>query len=180
MRASRCLCREGGRSNCNDERRAQRPVAHQSESRPCRSSAFARCDASRPVVCIVPLPALDCQTAQTVCRVDFKTGKVVASKTGMIFAHSRRPKLIQPGCFEGPAAAWAPRRDTSLSTPSPTPVHLRIVGEHHLRRRSLFRLVEHEGHGSVDVPAYPHSGSVRAFRRAKDAVDRGREGQTPW
>jgi len=30
---------------------------------------------------------------------------------------SRRPKLIQPGCFEGPAAAWAPRRDIS---PSPT------------------------------------------------------------
>ena len=43
--------------------------------------------------------------------VDFKTGKFVASKTGMVFAHSRRPKLIQPGCFEGPAAAWAPRRE---------------------------------------------------------------------
>ena len=48
------------------------------------------------------------------CRVDFKTGKVVASKTGMIFMLSRRPKLIQPGYFEGPAAAWAPRRDTSF------------------------------------------------------------------
>ena len=46
------------------------------------------------------------------CRVDFKTGKVVASKTGMVFMRPRRPKLIQPGCFEGPAAAWAPRRCT--------------------------------------------------------------------
>ena len=53
------------------------------------------------------------QRLATACRVDFKTGKVVASKTGMIFMLSRRPKLIQPGCFEGPAAAWAPRRDTS-------------------------------------------------------------------
>ena len=44
------------------------------------------------------------------CRVDFKTGKFVASKTGMVSMRSRRPKLILPGCFEGPAAAWAPRR----------------------------------------------------------------------
>ena len=71
----------GGGSNDRDGSRARRPAAHQSESRSCRSSAFARCDASQPVVCIVSLPALDCQAAQTVCRVDFKTGKVVASKT---------------------------------------------------------------------------------------------------
>ena len=33
----------------------------------------------------------------------------------MVFMGSRRPKLIQPGCFEGPAAAWAPRRYTHPS-----------------------------------------------------------------
>ena len=70
----------GGGSNGYDERRARRSAVRSSKSRR-RSSAFARRDTSQSVVFIVPLPALDCQAAQTVCRVDFKTGKVVASKT---------------------------------------------------------------------------------------------------
>ena len=82
----------------------------------------------------------------------------------------RRPKLIQPGRFEGPAAAWAPRRDT-FPEQSPAPVHLRVVGEHDFRTRSHFRLVEHKRQRPVDVAAYPHASSARAFRRAEDAVD---------
>ena len=60
------------------------------------------------------------------CRVDFKTGKFVASKTGMVFVHSRRPKLIQPGCFEGPAAAWAHLRRPSAGVML---AHVRTVYE---------------------------------------------------
>ena len=88
----------------------------------------------------------------------------------MIFECSRRPKLIQPGSLWRPGCRLgAPPR--LLAWQSPTPVHLRVVGEHHFRRRPLFRLVEHEGHGPVDMPADPHAGSVRAFRRAEDAAD---------
>ena len=56
-----------------------------------------------------------CQGGIFKCRVVFKSGKFVVSKSGMVFMRPRRPKLIQPGYFEGPAAAWAPRRDTSTS-----------------------------------------------------------------
>jgi len=41
----------------------------------------------------------------------FQNRKSCSEQNRNEFSVLRRPKLLQPGSFEGPAAAWAPRRN---------------------------------------------------------------------